>query len=105
MVLQDLQLLVQCCPGLRDLQIGAAVEFADVSPVMQLRQLTALTVCLELDDVTAQGLAVLTGLKRLDIHTPCLPAVALAWLTKLQDIDELSIHSETPQGPGFVQPN
>jgi hypothetical protein len=89
---QDLQLLVQCCPGLRDLQLGAAVgQHADFSPLVQLQQLTALAVCLDLDDKTAQDLAVLTGLRRLDMNAACLPAVALERLTKLQDLDVLHI--------------
>jgi hypothetical protein len=96
----DLQLLVQCCPGLRDLRLGAAVQdYADVSPLMQLQQLTALTVCLEVGDTAAQGLAVLTGLRRLTIHSSILPAAALAWLTNLRDLEELGIYAEfTPPG-------
>jgi hypothetical protein len=99
LIVYDLQLLVQCCPGLRDLQIAVEGE-ADLFPLTQLQQLTALTVCLKLDENTAQGLAVLTGLKKLGLHTVCLPAAALAWLTKLQNLDSLGIFAETPQGPG-----
>jgi hypothetical protein len=89
---QALQLLVQFCPGLRNLELGAAVErHADLSLLVQPQQLTALTVCLKLDAETAQGLAVLTGLKRLTLQAACLPAVALLWLTKLQNLDDLYI--------------
>jgi hypothetical protein len=91
---QGLQLLVHCFPGLRDLRLGAAVEqHADLSPLVQLQQLTALTVSFDLDAKTAQGLAVLTGLRRLTIYTACLPAVALLWLAKLQNLDQLDIYA------------
>jgi hypothetical protein len=102
----SLQLLVQCCPGLKDLRLGATVEeYADLSPLMQLQQLqqlTALSVCLEFNDKTAQGLAVLTGIKRLTIDAPSLPAVALLWLTKLQNLHKLGIYAAMrQQGPFF----
>jgi hypothetical protein len=102
---QALQLLVQCCPGLRDVQLGAAVaKHADLSPLKQLQQLTSLRVCFDLGDKTAQGLAVLAGLRRLRIDTDCLPAVALAWLTKLENLVELGIHADCePEDGGFRQ--
>jgi hypothetical protein len=103
---QDLQLLVQCCTGLRDLQLGAALrDCADVSPLMQLQQLTALSVCFKLDEQTAQGLAVLTGLEGLTIHIVDLPAVALAWLTKLQNLNTFTINADCFEDPdrGFQQ--
>jgi hypothetical protein len=91
---QDLHLLVQCFSGLRDLRLGAAVEpHADLSPLVQLQQLTALTVSFDLDATTAQGLAVITGLRRLTIYTACLPAVALLWLAKLQKLNQLDIYA------------
>jgi hypothetical protein len=97
--IRDLQLLVQCCPGLRDLQLGAAVEeHADLSPLQQLQQLTALSVCCALDYYTAQGLAALTQLRRLTVHTVNLPAVALPWLTQLLNLDDLDIQSKFDRG-------
>jgi hypothetical protein len=102
---EGLQLLVQCCSGLRRLGVGAAVDqHEDLSPLMQLQQLTALSVYLELDDLTAQGLAVLTGLRRLTIHTGILLAESLVWLTKLRNLEELRIGADdSPEAPGFCQ--
>jgi hypothetical protein len=99
---QGLQLLVQCCPGLRDLQLDARVEEdADLSPLQQLQHLTALSVfSFALGSGTVGGLAALTGLRRLSILTAAARYLrdVFAWLTKLQNLDNLEILSAYSTG-------
>jgi hypothetical protein len=89
---QGLQLLVQCCPGLQQLGLGAAVgENADLSPLLQLKYLTSLSVCMSLCISTVQCLVAFNGLRSLTFHTEILPDLALMWLAKLQHLVSLDI--------------
>jgi hypothetical protein len=102
MTSEDLGYLVQCCPSLRQLELGAAVaEGADVSPLEQLQQLTALSMCTPLSLKVAARLAVLTHLKSLAVLTETLKDQVLVLLAKLPRLDSLYICHPTTEGPYF----
>ncbi|KAF6257754.1 hypothetical protein COO60DRAFT_1522041 [Scenedesmus sp. NREL 46B-D3] len=98
-----LQHLMQCCPGLQQLQLGAAVDNdADLSPLLQLRHLTALGVCMDMSERTARRLAALTGLKSLTIPTPILLEEVLVHLAKLQNLNSLSLQVDKDRAANLL---
>jgi hypothetical protein len=81
-----------CCPNLQQLQFGAPLSTCvDLTPMMQLQQLTELLLLTLLDKSMAASLASLTGLKKLTLHTWQLPDEALLQLTALTGLEELLI--------------
>ena len=89
--LQELQNIFYC-PNLQHLLFGVGLPSgADLTPIMQLQQLTALLLATDAHVKTASCLASLAGLKQLTLRTFNLPDESLLCLAALTGLSVLSI--------------